>query len=60
MDLTQKTVEALLRDYFLWLGIFVLILVFALYVYLFPKSIDFFDNPTIVRSEPLAKNRSTS
>jgi len=44
-DLTQATMAALMRDYFLWIGILVLILAFALYVYFFPKSIDFFANP---------------
>ena len=61
--ITQATIAALMRDYFLWIGIFTLILAFALYVYFFPKSIDFFTNPDVsvqatglrdnkVRSEP--------
>ena len=44
-ELTQATFAALMRDYFLWIGILSLILAFALYVYFFPKSIDFFANP---------------
>ena len=45
-EVTQATITALMRDYYLWIGIFTLVLAFALYVYFFPKSIDFFTNPT--------------
>jgi len=44
-EVTQATIAALMRDYFLWIGVLTLVLVFALYVYFFPKSIDFFANP---------------
>lgn len=42
----QAAYAVLVRDYLLWIGILVLILVFALYVYFFPKSVDFFTNPS--------------
>ena len=62
-EITQATFAALMRDYYLWIGILTLVLAFALYVYFFPKSIDFFANPELsvqatglrdkkVRSEP--------
>ena len=41
-ELASDTIAALMRDYFLWIGILSLILAFALYVYFFPTSIDFF------------------
>ena len=41
-DLATATYAALIRDYYLWLGILSLVLAFALYVYFFPTSIDFF------------------
>ena len=44
-ELTQATVDALFRDYMLWVCIASLALAFALYVYFFPQSIDFFENP---------------
>ena len=44
-EMAQNTLDALMRDYLLWVGILVLVLSFALYVYFFPKSIDFFANP---------------
>jgi len=44
-NLTSATLEALMRDYYLWVAILTIVLVFALYVYFFPQSIDFFDNP---------------
>ena len=34
-----------MRDYYLWIAILTIVLVFALYVYFFPQSIDFFENP---------------
>ena len=55
--LASATVAALVRDYYLWIAIFALVLAFGLYVYLVPRAIDFFENPTEkkderVRSEP--------
>ena len=44
-DLASATYAALMRDYYLWIGVLTLILAFALYVYFFPTSIDFFENP---------------
>jgi hypothetical protein len=44
-ELTAATLEALVRDYYLWIAILTIVLVFALYVYFFPQSIDFFENP---------------
>ena len=44
-EIIDATIAALMRDYFLWIGLLVLILVFALYVYFTPQSIDFFTNP---------------
>jgi hypothetical protein len=44
-ELATATVEALTRDYYLWIAIFAIVLAFGLYVYFFPKSIDFFENP---------------
>ena len=56
-ELTQATVDALTRNYLLMLGILILVLMFALYIYFFPKSVDFFENPKEktdprLRSEP--------
>jgi hypothetical protein len=49
---------SLMRNYYLMLIMLVLTLVFALYVYFFPTSIDFFANPEPadkrLRSEPPA------
>lgn len=55
--LASATVAALVRDYYLWIAIFALVLAFGLYVYLVPRAIDFFENPAEkkderVRSEP--------
>jgi len=44
-ELANSTIEALTRDYYLWVAIFAIVLAFGLYVYFFPKSIDFFENP---------------
>jgi len=55
-NVAQGTIAALMRDYYLWLGVLTLVLAFALYVYFFPtaniwasggrtRSIDFFENP---------------
>jgi len=44
-ELASSTVAALMRDYFLWIGILSLVLAFALYIYFFPTSVDFFANP---------------
>jgi len=44
-ELTQATFAALMRDYYLWIGVLSIVLAFALYVYFFPTSIDFFANP---------------
>ena len=59
-ELTQATVDALTRNYLLLLGVLTLVLVFALYLYFFPKSVDFFENPNEktdprLRSEPQAR-----
>ena len=51
-ELTQATFSALMRNYFLWIAILSLILAFALYLYFFPKAIDFFANP-----EPLVRDK---
>ena len=40
--LMTATLDALTRDYYLWVAILGLMLAFAIYVYLFPNSIDFF------------------
>jgi len=45
MTLAAATHAALMRDYYLWLAILAIVLAFAIYVKLFPQSIDFFDNP---------------
>ena len=49
---------SLMRNYYLWLITLALTLAFALYVYFFPTSIDFFTNPESadkrLRSEPPA------
>jgi len=53
--LTTATAAALARDYYLWLGLLVLILAFGLYVYFVPNSFEFFNNQkkdTRIRSEP--------
>jgi hypothetical protein len=53
--LTTATAAALARDYFLWLGLLVLVLAFGLYVYFVPNSFEFFDNQkkdARIRSEP--------
>lgn len=63
-EITDATIAALMRDYFLWIGLLVLILAFTLYVYFTPQSIDFFTNPepkkkpadVNVRSEPQEPN----
>lgn len=44
-ELSKATVEALFRNYILWIGILSILLAFVIYVYLFPQSIDFFENP---------------
>ena len=44
-EISKATVEALFRNYVLWIGILSILLVFVIYVYLFPQSIDFFENP---------------
>ncbi len=47
-ETTRATVEALLRDYTLWIAILVLVLLFALYVKLFPTPLSgelFADGP---------------
>ena len=44
-EVAQATYDALMRDQMLFFGLTVLILVFVLYVYFFPKSMDFFTNP---------------
>ncbi len=44
-ELAAATYAALMRDYYLWIGVLTLILAFALYVYFFPTSVDFFENP---------------
>ena len=41
-ELTQATIAALLRDYFLWIGILTVVLAFALYVYFRPHALEFF------------------
>jgi hypothetical protein len=41
-ELTQATIAALLRDYYLWIGILTVILAFALYVYFRPNAMEFF------------------
>ena len=44
-EISGATLAALMRDYYLWIGLLVLVLAFALYVYFAPQSIDFFTNP---------------
>lgn len=44
-ELAQAAYATLVRDYLLLVGLLVLVLAFALYVYFFPKSVDFFANP---------------
>lgn len=47
-EVTRATVEALLRDYTLWIAILTLVLIFALYVKLFPTPLSgelFADGP---------------
>ena len=41
-ELTQATIAALLRDYYLWIGILTVVLAFALYVYFRPNALEFF------------------
>jgi len=58
-SLASATAAALVRDYYLWIAIFALVLAFGLYVYLVPRAIEFFENPAEkkderVRSEPPA------
>ena len=61
-EITQATIAALMRDYYLWMSILMIILAFALYLYFFPNAIDFFDNPKSswgddrLRSEPPTSN----
>ena len=47
---------SLMRNYYMWLITLSLTLAFALYVYFYPTSIDFFENPARaynrIRSEP--------
>jgi len=50
-EISEATLAALMRDFYLWIGITVLILVFALYVYFAPQSIDFFTNPEHKKKE---------
>jgi len=40
--LSNSTYEALMRDYWLWVGVFGIVLAFALYIFLIPNAIDFF------------------
>ena len=40
--LSASTYEALMRDYWLWIAIFGIVLAFGLYVFLVPNAIDFF------------------
>jgi hypothetical protein len=70
-ELATATYAALIRDYYLWIGILSLVLAFALYVYFFPTSIDFFTGsqpskpkstelPEIdIRSEPVESDAAT-
>jgi hypothetical protein len=44
-EVSKATIEALFRNYMLWIGILTILLAFVIYVYLFPQSIDFFANP---------------
>lgn len=44
-ELTQSTLDVLIRNYIVLIALLVIVLVFAFYVYLFPRSIDFFENP---------------
>ena len=43
---TNGAVEILMRKYTMMLYVLALVLAFALYVYFFPTSVDFFANPT--------------
>ena len=40
--LSASTYEALMRDYWLWIAIFGIVLAFGIYVFLVPNAIDFF------------------
>lgn len=53
-EFTQATIDTVVRNYLLLLGVLTLVLLFVLYVYFFPKSVDFFENPVDprLRSEP--------
>ena len=41
-EMSNTVVAILLRDYYLWIGILTLVLVFALYVYFKPNALEFF------------------
>jgi hypothetical protein len=45
MDRISEIAGALPKNYIVVFAVLVLILLFALYVYFFPQSIDFFTNP---------------
>ena len=61
--LTTATAAALARDYYLWIGLFVMILAFGVYVYFVPGSLEFFETQRKqeprVRSEPPAQTANT-
>ncbi len=41
-NLPRATLEALMRDWTLWVAILSITLVFMIYLYLFPKAMEFF------------------
>jgi hypothetical protein len=41
-EVTQATLERLMSSYYVWVGLLAIVLAFAVYLYLFPKAIEFF------------------
>ena len=69
-EATAAVYAVLIRDYYLWVGILAIVLVFALYVYLKPATLEFFtgsqkaakkeDAEPRQESEPEPKNEAQS
>ena len=65
MDIANKVSEAtsamwatLMRDYYLTIGLLVMVLVFAVYLYLSPTATEFFTGTTSNRPTPTKKQNT--
>lgn len=56
-EVTQATLDRLMSNYYLWIGLLSIVLAFAIYVYLFPKAIEFFKNPEKSGATPTEKDK---